>query len=208
MAESTYHSLDRDWLNKIIQNLSKSIGADFCPAHFGRILLHTFLPVFTHCLHCRNTTRSIAPIFFVLSGARGHLRQCLGCHFARSEIHIRADCGPKTVDQVHEKENEEGVEEELGVIGKNVGEIWVFFDKGEEGWDKAYFWDLNSRNLLLPRTRIITFPATGSGIRVRIVISSLLSKAHLFVGVPAAAFLDAPRYDVSVKLIPRYLTSP
>lgn len=89
-----------------------------------------------------------------------------------------------------------------------MGKIWVFFDKCEDGWDEAYFWDLNSRNMLLPRTRTNTFPTTGSRIRVRVVVGALLSKAHLFVSVPTAAFLHAPRYDVSVKLIPRYLTSP
>lgn len=202
--ELTYHSLDGDRLNKVIQNLSKSICANFCPAHFGRILLHALLPAVAYCLHCRNPTRSIAPIFFVLSGANGHLRQCLGGHFARSEIHIRTDCGPETVDQVHEKENKEGVEKELGVIGENMGKIWVFFNKCEDGWDEAYFWGLKRRGLLFPRTRTATFPTTGSGIRVR----ALLSEAHLSIGVPTATFLHAPRYDVSVEPIQRYLTSP
>lgn len=126
----------------------------------------------------------------------------------RSEIHIRADCGPETVDKVHEKENEEGVEEELGVIGKNVRKIWVFFDECEDGWDEAYFWGLNERDLLFPRTRTTTFPTTGRRIRVRVVVRALLSETHLFIGVPTATFLHAPRYDVSVEPVPRYLASP
>lgn len=88
-----------------------------------------------------------------------------------------------------------------------MGKVWVFFDKCEDGWDEAYFWDLNSRDLLLPRMRTAAFPTTGPRIRARVVVSALLSKARLFIGVPTTTFLHAPRYDVSVEPIPRYLAS-
>lgn len=95
----------------------------------------------------------------------------------------------------------------MGVIGKNVGKIWVFFDECEDGWDEAYFWGLNRRGLLFPRTRTTIFPTTGPRIRVR-VVRALLSEAHLFIGVPTATFLHTPRYDISVEPVPRYLASP
>ena len=125
----TYHSFHGDWFDETIEYLREHARTESRPAHLERIPLHAFLPIIADSFHCRHATISLASVFFEFSCADSHFGEDLGGFHHGALVDVVADGGIDAVEDVHEAEGEEAIQEKLDVVGECAGEIWVLVYK-------------------------------------------------------------------------------
>ena len=87
--------------------------------------MHAFLPIIANSFHSRHATISLAFVFFEFPCADSHLGKDLGGFHHGALVDIVADGGVDAVEDVHEAEGEEAIQEELDVVGESAGEVWM-----------------------------------------------------------------------------------
>ena len=193
----TYHRLCRDRLEEVVDNLRKGMRADFCSPYHGRIPLHAFLPTVADTLHSRYSRfRSIAFVVLVIPRTHGHFYQNLAGRLFGFLIHVRADGGPKSVDHVDDYCDQEEVEDELGVVGEDMGKVGVGFEIAEEGRDNANFVDFGGR-------LVWSFTATWSFVVFAFVVGILVQAragdADVLLCSFSLALVDSTSHDIVAR---------
>ena len=137
VVRQTYHSLHRNWFNKTIEYLREHTRTESRPAHFERIPLHAFLPIIADYFHSRHATIALASIFFEFPCADSHLGKDLGGFHHGALVDVVANGGVDAVEDVHETEREEAIQEELDVVGESTGEVGVLVYECKDRRDEA-----------------------------------------------------------------------
>lgn len=96
------------------------MSRDACSSHGVGIFVHATFPLITDALHGGNAMFALASVGDEVLGADGHLGQRLGGDDLGSFVNVAPDRRPETVDEVDDEEDEEGVEQELGIEGQDV----------------------------------------------------------------------------------------
>ena len=193
----TYHGFGRNRLEEIVDDLRKGVGADFGAAHHGRIALHAFLPAVADALHGGHPRFGpVAFVVLIVAGAHGHFDQDLPSGFFGFFVDVRADGGPEGVDHVDDHGDQEEVEEELGVVGEDVGEVWMGFEIAEKGWDDAHFVDFG-------RACFRSFATAGSfmvvAFPVGIFTRTLAGDAHILFCFSSFALVNSPGHNIVAR---------
>ena len=120
LERATHHSFVGNRFDETIEDLGKRMRTDSRTTNVMRILIHALLPIIACIFQHGRTSSRITVVALVISCARSHLRK----HFSNSDtrlfVHIAADSGPETVEDVHYAADEEHVEKQLGVEGEDV----------------------------------------------------------------------------------------
>ena len=124
-SDVTYHSLHGNWFDETVEYFCEHTRTESRPAHLERIPLHAFLPVIADSFHSRYATISFASVFFEFPCADSHFGEDLGGFHHSALVDVVADGGVDAVEDVHEAEGEEAVQEELDVVGESAGEVGV-----------------------------------------------------------------------------------
>ncbi len=136
----TYHSLHRYWFNKTVEYLREHTRTESRPAHLERIPLHAFLPIIANSFHSRHATVALASVFFEFSCADSHFGKDLGGFHHGALVDVVADGGVDAVEDVHEAEGEEAIQEKLDVVGESAREVGVLVYECKDRGDEALNW--------------------------------------------------------------------
>lgn len=119
----TYHSFHGNRFDETVEDFCEHTRTESRPPHLERIPLHAFFPIITHSFHSRHATIALASIFLKLPRADSHFGKDLGRFHHGALVDVVADGGVDAVEDVHETEGEEAVQEELDVVGECAGEV-------------------------------------------------------------------------------------
>lgn len=193
----TYHGFGRNRLEEIVDDFRKGVGANFGSAHHGRVALHAFLPAVADALHGGHPRfRPVAFVVLVVAGTHGHFDQDLPGGFFGFFVDVGADGGPEGVDHVDDDGDQEEVEEELGVVGEDMGEVWMGFEIAEKGRDDAHFVDLG-------RGCCRCFAAAGSVMVVTfpigILVQTRTGDPDILFCFSSFALVNSPGHDIVAR---------
>lgn len=125
------HGLVADGLHERVEDLGEGARGDVRAGDFERVALHALLPFPARGVEIGGARRRIAVVLFVSSPARGDVADDVRHCFVRFLVHVAHDARPEAVDAVRADGEQEEVEEELGVLGEDVGESRMLCDERE-----------------------------------------------------------------------------
>lgn len=127
------HSLQANGLDELVHDARERVCGDLGAADLRRVGLHADLPLAACGGDGGDAEMGGAVVGGPVGGADGDVVVGVvdGAGFFFGDVGLDgADGG---VDEVHGDGDEEGVEDQLRVVGEEVGEVGAGFDAGEEG---------------------------------------------------------------------------